>query len=249
MNYYVYVFLRTDKPGYFEYSEDLKFDFEPFYIGKGILDRIDTSKYKTGNKLKNNIIEKLHRNDMQIKSIKIKTNLNEAEAFEYERYCIEKIGRILLNTGTLSNLTNGGEGMSKHHILQYDIDGNFIKEYKSLSEAQMETNVKNISYCCSGKRNLAGKFIWRYKIDNIPLKISIDFLKNMEHFGNYERKVIQYDINGNFVEKFNSIKEASIKTGSTSPRIVDVCKGNRNKTNGFIFKYETNSSPIDIINK
>jgi hypothetical protein len=32
--YYVYAFLDKSKPGNFNYG-DLKFDYEPFYIGKG----------------------------------------------------------------------------------------------------------------------------------------------------------------------------------------------------------------------
>jgi len=42
-NFYVYIFLRSDKPGYFDYGDSLKFDYEPFYVGKGINDRIKLS--------------------------------------------------------------------------------------------------------------------------------------------------------------------------------------------------------------
>ena len=34
MNSYVYVYLDTRKPGIFIYDE-LKFEYEPFYVGKG----------------------------------------------------------------------------------------------------------------------------------------------------------------------------------------------------------------------
>ena len=50
-------------------------------------------------------------------------------------------------------------------ILQYQKNGEFIKEWSSLTLAAKELGiaVSNISYCCSGKRKFAGNFIWRYK--------------------------------------------------------------------------------------
>ena len=50
-------------------------------------------------------------------------------------------------------------------VLQYDLNMNFIKEYKSLAEAARNINGNhgNISMCCQGKRKTAYKFIWKYK--------------------------------------------------------------------------------------
>lgn len=51
-------------------------------------------------------------------------------------------------------------------VLQYDLKGNFIKEYNSLSEASVCCNIKspgNITECCKGKYKQAGGFIWKYK--------------------------------------------------------------------------------------
>jgi hypothetical protein len=71
-NFYVYIFLRSDKPGFFDYG-DLSFDYEPFYVGKGINDRIKSSlKEKVNNNIKRHIIDKIHQNNMEIKSLKIK---------------------------------------------------------------------------------------------------------------------------------------------------------------------------------
>jgi group I intron endonuclease len=52
--------------------------------------------------------------------------------------------------------------------------------------------------------------------------------------------VLQYDMDNNFINKFASIKEAAEYTGCSSPRITDVCKGNRKHTRNFIWKYENN---------
>jgi len=45
--YYIYVFLDDTKPGKYIY-QDLEFDYEPFYIGKGTKDRIITSMCNRG---------------------------------------------------------------------------------------------------------------------------------------------------------------------------------------------------------
>lgn len=53
----------------------------------------------------------------------------------------------------------------KKPILQYDKQGNFIKEWSSISEAGKELNIhySNIPACCKGKKKTVGGFIWRYK--------------------------------------------------------------------------------------
>ena len=50
-------------------------------------------------------------------------------------------------------------------ILQYDLKGNFIKEWKSGSEASRQLNVfqSNISACCRGLRKQANGFVWKFK--------------------------------------------------------------------------------------
>ena len=44
-------------------------------------------------------------------------------------------------------------------------------------------------------------------------------------------------INGEVLEKFKSIREASRVTGIDSSCIVKVCKGNRKSAGGFLWRY------------
>ena len=50
-------------------------------------------------------------------------------------------------------------------IIQYDLNGNFIKEWNSAREASrtLKIQYKNISAVCRGKRNKCGNFIWKFK--------------------------------------------------------------------------------------
>lgn len=50
-------------------------------------------------------------------------------------------------------------------IIQYDLNGNFIREYISISEASRQNNIStgNIQSCCKGKYAQAKGYIWRYK--------------------------------------------------------------------------------------
>jgi len=50
-------------------------------------------------------------------------------------------------------------------IIQYDLDGNIMKEYESQNQASRETNVNqsDISSCCNGKQKTAGGFTWKFK--------------------------------------------------------------------------------------
>lgn len=50
-------------------------------------------------------------------------------------------------------------------VLQYDLQGNFIKEYSSIREAQRQTEIYAIDKVCKGQqgRKQAGGYVWKYK--------------------------------------------------------------------------------------
>lgn len=50
-------------------------------------------------------------------------------------------------------------------ILQYDKNGNFIREWASTAEMTKELGIKEIYYVLKGERKTAGGFIWKYKKD------------------------------------------------------------------------------------
>ena len=53
-------------------------------------------------------------------------------------------------------------------VLQYDLNGNFIAEYNSISTAARILNVipSGIGDCCNGKQITAYGFIWKFKLNN-----------------------------------------------------------------------------------
>lgn len=52
-------------------------------------------------------------------------------------------------------------------VLQFSLDGKFIKEFASATEAERQTKIcrAGIRMCCIGKYKQAKGFIWRYKKD------------------------------------------------------------------------------------
>lgn len=65
-----------------------------------------------------------------------------------------------LNNGFM--IKNNNQDRSET-VLQIDLIGNIIAEYKSLTDASRKTgiNLTSISNVCNGKRNTAGGYIWR----------------------------------------------------------------------------------------
>ena len=52
----------------------------------------------------------------------------------------------------------------KMRINQYDLQGNFIKEWDCISsiEKALKINNSHICSCCKGKRKTAGGYVWKY---------------------------------------------------------------------------------------
>lgn len=100
-NFYTYIYLDQDGI--------------PFYVGKGKDKRYYVSMHlgkNVTNPFLKNKIKKVGVNNIKIQFLH--ENLTEKEAFQQERYWIKHYGRRDLGTGTLCNLTDGGEGASGH---------------------------------------------------------------------------------------------------------------------------------------
>lgn len=52
------------------------------------------------------------------------------------------------------------------------------------------------------------------------------------------KAVCQYDLKNNFIDKFESIKEANKHTGINKADICSCCKGKFKKAGNFIWKYD-----------
>lgn len=56
------------------------------------------------------------------------------------------------------NISNG----KKKKVVQLTLEGNFVKIWDSLGDAQEKLGISNISYVCRGNRKSAGGYIWKY---------------------------------------------------------------------------------------
>jgi group I intron endonuclease len=66
----------------------------------------------------------------------------------------------------------GGKSPSAKKVLQYDLDGNFIKEWDSFMDIQRELGVsyQNIWRVCNNKRESFLEYIWKYKDEETRVK-------------------------------------------------------------------------------
>lgn len=53
----------------------------------------------------------------------------------------------------------------RHAVLQYTLEGEFVREWRCASDAQKATGIMNISKCLNGITDHAGNFIWKYKVE------------------------------------------------------------------------------------
>lgn len=235
---YVYRHIRLDKN-------------LPFYIGIGTDKNYKRANIRKGrNKLWERIASKTEIN-VEVFIDGITWGL----ACEKEKEFIKLYGRINNKTGILSNLTDGGEGIigqvisdkmkqaikdrNSRPIAQYDMDGKFIRSFKSLTEAGLLLGAKlsPISAAVNGYKGAitAYGFVWKKFYENIE-NIEFDRKKYEDAvFG--KKKINVYKKNGKFYKTFSSIGSAAIELGIAHERISAILSGKHHQTKGFLFKY------------
>lgn len=169
-----------------------------------------------------------------------------------------KCNRSLHKTGL--NLTNGGEGIIgfKHSeefrkklseslkerykagiiaprrqklVHQYNIvTGEFIKSYINCVVAARELNCSpsSIAYAAKDKCSSCKGYVWSYeKMDRCIKKVGTG------------RDIYQYDLDNNYIKKYNSAYEAcKINNFKSNAALCNCAKGKSKSSYGFIWKYE-----------
>jgi predicted GIY-YIG superfamily endonuclease len=82
---------------------------------------------------------------------------------------IHQVKTLSFNKEWCNKISESKKGRSiqatKKPIIQYDLEGNFIKEWESAKEAQRQTGVNNsaINNTLKGISKTSGGYIWKYK--------------------------------------------------------------------------------------
>ena len=183
---------------------------------------------------------KFHRIDLAVFD-------NAEAAYNLERQLVTE---DWVNNTSTYNMTIGGGGTREGKsatiaVLKYDMDGNFIEEFKSLSEAAMYTKNatrSEISKSCKSKYYTAGGFAWRYKTGTIRSKIDIVKPNRAR-----PKAVMQYSLDGEFIAEYESVTKAAnaVRTAGRS-EISKACKSGTLSSGGYLWRYKTDKQELEI---
>lgn len=227
--FYVYAYLDPRKSGNFIYGEYV-FDFEPFYIGKGYKNRCNEHLRESSLKessFKNNKIKKILSLGLAPIILKISVNIFEHDAFDLEKKLIRIIGRYDLGCGPLTNLTDGGDGITG---LIKSTEHRHNLSVSSLGKKMSKEARKKISDSLIGKvgRNTGNKHT------NATKKQISETKKGTLSWN--ATPVIQLTKDGDFIKEWVSASAAAKELKLSQGNIWSVINGNRNKCGGFKWK-------------
>lgn len=140
--------------------------------------------------------------------------------------------------------SRGSNNSRSKKVIMMDLETKkFLKIFDCANEIANLLSLKtgkHIIDCCLNKRDFAGGYSWKYyeneefeEVENF-----LDYRKESIKKKNRSSAILLYDLDGNFIKKFNTIQDAHVETKTPITSIRGVLIGNRKQNNGFIWKYE-----------
>lgn len=214
----------------------------PFYVGKGKGNRCShhlRKKYGS-NTIKQRIVDKIYSVGLKPKIMIWKNNLTEQEAYDVEIELIKRFGKICNKSGILSNLTDGGEGLSGH---------TFSEEHKrKIGEAHrgkiVSEETREKQRIIAQNRPPISEETKKKKSDNIQKRIAdgwISPLRGKKLSEDHRAKVIQTLQHGNATfQGRKHTEEAKKKISNVHKGKTGYCsKGNNNPhSNRSIYEFQ-----------
>lgn len=191
----------------------------------------------------NKILQKAFEKYKGIIKLEILEICSSEDCIIREQYWIDtlkpvyNICKIAGNTLGIKPSKNCLEATSKK-IDMFNIKGEYIKSFKSIKQASRELNVIDSSISQSiRKKGLSNNLQFRYKGE---------FTKLPEYKKTTSKPILQYDLDGSFLNEFSSILEASLKLNIPVGNISKHLNNQTGKCYDFIFKNYKKNYPLKI---
>lgn len=163
-------------------------------------------------------------------------NLNRSTIWNrlknYKNYDISQSHHRSGKISYLNKLDRGTipEHMKPKLIYQYDLWGNYVREWASAKQVHRELGIDNslIGQVLSGKYLQAGGYQWTYKegADNIIDKVNSKF------------GIIQKDLANNIINLWTSLNEIEESTSMKKSSISSCLKGKQQTAYGYKWEYD-----------
>lgn len=118
------------------------------------------------------------------------------------------------------------------HVYCFNKDKQLVAEYKTIGEASLAVNISKsiiIQELQKEVKTLSGGFYWSYE----------DILTSTKDYQNLgkSKEVIQYDLNGKYINTYSSTGLAAKSIGGVHSHIGECCRGKLKQYKGFIWRY------------
>jgi hypothetical protein len=123
---------------------------------------------------------------------------------------------------------------NKKPVLQYDLDGNFIREWESAVDVGKELDIcsSDINRACIKENSIAYGFQWRFK--NSEIKIG----KYVKQESSSNKAIFQMTKESEIIKEYKSLTEAFNKTGIKRTNISNCLTGYNKTAGGYKWRYK-----------
>jgi hypothetical protein len=213
------------------------------YIGKSVNPKSRLRSHISETKIYNHYRSRWIKSLLKKNQIPIMKILKICALTDFEKYEAEYIN--LYKSRKLTNSDNSGKGnigrrksiinksitkISKK-VYQYDLDGNFIEEFKSVRFAsrKLKINHSYIVRCCKNEYKHTFGYIFSYIKGGILPVTNPNALK---------KKIIEIDNNGIIINEWKSLMDCSRETLIDNGNLSKVCNNILPKIKGRIFQFK-----------
>ena len=149
------------------------------------------------------------------------------------------------NIGDLISLKVGEEHVSTtkkiaRRVNKYTLEGEYLETYDDIVSAAKDNNLLDgcVRACCNRKTRTSGGFVFRFEDDKEPVLMSMPKkVSNAEKRTYCKSYVIeQYSLQGDLLNTYNTMVEASEVTGISVSAIFYCVSGKTKKSGGYLWK-------------